>query len=348
MNNIYKNVCRNVSQINKKIEDKKSYLDYITLSPPNPDFLFKESAKNKQYKNLFTDTFIDRGVSDSPVISSRYEVNCIDDKIIFYNVRTNIACFTSDNLNTFINLKDFYFISKYGNKIYFMEFNNPKSIFTTNNITNISNVYTCNATNQLIFNYSNNSNGDLFVQFRVKKDRGPIYFDTTIYYISNNKEFKIDLEGAAHPQNFYVSYYNGLTYLFCSLGAYTSSDNINFKLIARFNESDYDLRFGKYFLTDGTNIVLRNDSSSNKVYVLGTRDFNNYSTLLSIDGIENGQYKVYVIDDIIYLCSPSGIRYSTDKGANWDIYEIKNSFSVDKYKNNLFVGAPDGIYLVSV
>ena len=353
MNNIYFNLYSNIDMINKMAEKKDKKL-YINCNPPLKEFIWKESSKYKQFKNKITDSFLER---DSPFEEDIYYIKSIGENIFMRTKKRIInnsikdgfikSYLSSDSFNTFIEVHNKDDISKIYKLVQFSKnyayIQDGNKILISTDMINF-NIYASFLEDILSF-YVTNDN-DLYINFYTNKSRN----------IIDNRFFKINNLGKRELVNFsdnisvfstskFVSN-NENIYFYNNYSVYYSNDKINFKMIQTQDSRTRRLSLG-YFLSNGSHVYLSDELGSSEGAILITNDFINYKTILELnDFFSYKQDVLNVIDDVIYVCSKAGVRYSNDYGNTWSLYKIPDATSITKHKDKLLVTCLNGIYFI--
>ncbi len=357
MDNIYYNLYKTVQKINENLPFK-SIDSYIQIDHPSKYYLWKQASLNKQYKNLITDRFISDDIQDRPFIKNgdEYDINYLSNHISIYKNMSDKIYISSDNFNT-------YTIDKFLSNVNFSLDNVYFQKKDSSNLCIGHSFYSYYETKLNPTIYSVTDNNDLFCSFPAPQPppdqwgRKPKILDPRVFNMGNmsggfiDQKRQIIFSDGKESVGFRVFSLIDDYYILNSNGFYKSTDGINFSLIS----SDLGkVKISKYFLSNGTNVSVYFSQDYSKVYLGLTKDFKNITYIKEIEtkfeNIDSSYYKNYnsfVFNDIIYFCTPSGVRYTKNMGETWDIYDIKNSISVSLNKDEkLLVYALDGVYLI--
>lgn len=372
MDNIYNKLYNNVQSLNNKI-NYNTLNDLIKLEAPAKDLIWKESAKNKKYKNLITDTFLDREYNINDPIDRLILVN---DKLFFRTSKfiapsERFQSFLStDGLMTYVNQKiDSKFTNTFGasaypyasnKRMYYVE--NKNNLFYTDDLINT----------KLLFN---SSNYDIYASQLYISNNDDIYLNLnnpnlpqTIKINDKGQQILVNIEGATAD----ASYGNMVVRHICSItqcgGKYISNTFFG-NIVVSENGTDFvcvNNRRTVYSVPRicggfKSGLILAIKSvDPHTLIIYTTDDFNNFNEIFRLDSMlnltdpfnsgplifESSPRFFKIIDNILYICLKDAIYYTKDYGKTWDKYDIQNSLHIEKWGENILVCLSNGVLLI--
>ncbi|MBX9838446.1 MAG: hypothetical protein K2X69_09060 [Silvanigrellaceae bacterium] len=370
MDNIYNKLYNNVQLLNNKI-NYNTLNDLIKLEPPAKDLIWKESAKNKKYKNLITDTFLDRD----------YNLNDPIDRLVLVNDKLFIrtykylglserfqSFFSTDGLMTYVkqnidsrftNLGAYPYVSN--NKMYYVD-QSKRNLFYTDDLINAKLLY-------------NNSKYDIYSNHLFISNYDEIYIffphvDISKPYKINEKGqlVVVNIEGSTAPDMFGSRIDNQIISITQCDGKYISNTFFG-NIVVSENGSDF-ICVNNRRTTDSVPKICGSFKSGlklaiksvdpNTLIIYTTNDFNNFNEIFRLDSNLNltDPFKAYplliesvprffkIIDNILYICLKDAIYYSKDYGKTWDKHDIQNSLHIEKWGENILVCLSNGVLLI--